>query len=558
MPRAVAWIIAACMLLGGVLRLWGLAERGLWEVDEATYVLGARAYVHLFEARAAVRARGEDTSDRAAMMAEIDRTFPMDYDFRYRFSRGPARADTLMSGFRTWGKPTYCAAITLATWALGTDTTVPVLAVSALAGTLLIGVLGVVAWRLTRGPWAVAGAAGWAAVSLASVHYSRASYGAMLWVLCAAGILALGFRGWCVAVEETSPAQSAMRGFLVGLLLTIFYGMLPLVGLFLCLEAWWLWRLWRRGGRPWLHVIAIAGACVAPLLLWQVVGLWREHYLHGVLGFENVYSYFGEVRDQMGSEVEISRRSLGSTVRFWAQNLVALEGVPACVLALGGAGVLARRALRGEHPAVAVLGIAVCWLAACTVSRFQLGRIYTPLLPLFGLCLGAALHSLGARSRRAAGAALALVLAYGAWNVRPLLTVRSGLPAAAAWISTRVDPGRVAVCTFGYNQLLRAELDREVANPPTRAVLEAVADVYVDVGSFAARFTPLTQGVPPLAAFPDPVQYYAPARLDLGGVLSPWWRFRVSADDWRRLAGRDRDAPLEELIRIYDVDALVR
>ena len=159
MPRCVCAGILVAMLLGSVLRFWGLAQRGLWEVDEATYTLGARAYVHLFHARATARARGIALHDRTAMRALMAETFPMDYDFRYRFTRGPAREDKLMSGFRTWGKPTFCAAVVLATWLLGPNSTTPALFVSAVAGSILVGVLGWAAWRFTYGEWAAVAAA---------------------------------------------------------------------------------------------------------------------------------------------------------------------------------------------------------------------------------------------------------------------------------------------------------------------------------------------------------------------------------------------------------------
>ncbi len=556
MPGRVIAGVLACVVLGAGVRFSGLARRGLWEVDEATYTLGARAYVHLFRARAAARGQGIDLRDRAPMNRVIREVFPMNYDFRYQFTRGPARVDKVMSGFRTWGKPTFCAAVVAATWVLGPEANTPALGVSALAGSLLVGVLGWAAWRLTQGEWAAVGAAGWAAVSLPLVHYSRAGYAAMLWTLCFTGVLVSGLQAWRDLTSETALHPALVRGALTGLLLSVFYGMLPMVALLMCVEGVWLWRRRRvRAPHTRLAVTWLVAFC-APLLLWELVGLWRRSYLHGALGFENVFGYFGEVADQMTSEVEVTPRSIASTVRFWAVNALAMEGVWACGLALAGVAALRRRLRERDPSTIAVFALAVGWLAVCTLGRVQLGRLYTPLLPLWGLVLGAGVQAIAKQSRVAAGTALVAVVAYGTWNLQPLLTARTGVPAAAAWIAAQGKAERVAITTFGYNQLFRAELNRAVANPPTRALLNETADLYVDVGTLGSRFTERTVGVTPLAVVQEPLVGLAPARLDMAGVADPWWRFRLDAAAWRALRGQHPDPSADGLIRIYAVDAL--
>lgn len=424
------WLAAIGILaVAAVLRFHGLAARGLVEWDGAYYVGVARTWgaglQWLFE-RYVQNAAGSSLSERL-------------------LTDGVAVSPTAKHGLiaiMMFGAP-----LTGFTELLGTG-------VAAVAAVATIGMCGLVAATAFNRSVALLSMF-LLTFSFTHLHYSRSGFPVSVSALCVTIAWFLYLRS--CAADEPWPLRRRMAllaGLMTGLAVTVHYNLFWVPCLFYGLLAWQALRDAIGGsGRDVRHQGGIAGMFLLGSLILPLAFELGTRLLQAFVGASPglstaVQGRFGDARLLTYFE-EVYLHTVGQ-----GNNFVARE--PWFYLRLigewEGYGVLAAllaslvwTAVRCDVPALvraSCLGIAALPLLIWTLFSFPVARTIGVATPAWAIVSAAsacrAYDHLVARNRRlarvCAACGLIVIAAAGTWRARPIWDVRSGMPAALAFM----------------------------------------------------------------------------------------------------------------------------
>ncbi|MDP3963783.1 MAG: glycosyltransferase family 39 protein [bacterium] len=357
-------LYTACLIvivvMGAFLRFRGIADKGLYQHDEADFMLRVRSYATLFQALPQIIA-GNVTDLRS---------------WSY---------DVFASGFfpSTSALPTFLIPASIFAAIVGDyDWILP--AMNATLGVLTIFIVYLLARRLSGNAYAGLLGAVFVALSPYHVLYSRmgfAQFPAGFFFTLAVYLYVESF--FCD--ERVRYRYLFGVGLALGAMVSSHYGTLPVLALFGLCELYMGLRVFRD--MYWGRWGVMAFGVLAPLLFWQAV-LWARAQVLWHAGFDRgkVTSYFGEVYGMalaiVNSDADAIREGRPLDPFFYASIVQDQHGA-LFLAAFFATPLLLWIAWRRRNMAMGAVALLV-WMPAVYFSllRYQVSRILAIFLPL--------------------------------------------------------------------------------------------------------------------------------------------------------------------------------
>ena len=423
--------LSVILILGATMRLYGVTSRGIYDYDEAWFLLEAKSIYNSGRYVAAQAGLRDDADVSLGLREYVKKrgTVPLT-------SIKPGHRALILAGMLALGPYDYAGIV--------------VSALGGLATILLVYLVGRRLFGTTAGIFAAL----CLAVSPLHIHYSRSVY-AQSNVLCWA---ALGLWLWVRlhTAGDRRPSRLIAPGIAIGWAFTCHFNTVWLpVGL-LFLDA--LVLRFDRPGRPWIanalrRGLVLGISMASPLLLFDLAG--RALKLLGAFPADYP-TYLGQFlkRESQAQALELSL----DQVPFWSGRLLQTEGPLLILLAVLGI-VLAARGIRtrdtGTIVVIGLLTVALVPPSLLNVRGLFILRNYAlALIPLSMLAGVAASRlcdyvgrsvRLGPQAGYLLAAAIAVAGVLGSWD---LLTTHSSYRAATHRLAAYIKDNGGAVATL--------------------------------------------------------------------------------------------------------------